>query len=203
MTLEALLARLRARLQPSAPDGGAADVSVPDLDAELAGVRVEAESLGPYLFFRPGHYTRNLVYRDAAFELVLNCWDAGAVSPVHEHSGQECWFSIQAGAFLLENFPLLAGGRGPGHARLGAPERVGPVGVGHVDHRTPSASVHRVRALDGPAVSLHVYARPIDSCLVFDLARQRCHLRQLRYDSVSGRGVRALPEQPQGADALH
>ncbi|MBF5045431.1 cysteine dioxygenase [Aggregicoccus sp. 17bor-14] len=203
MTLEALLARLRDRLQPSSPDAGTVAVSAPELDSELAGVRIEVESLGPYLFFRPGHYTRNLVYRDDAFELVLNCWDAGAVSPVHEHAGQECWFSIQAGAFLLENFPLLAGGRVPGHARLGPPECVGPVGVGHVDHRTPSASVHRVRALDGPAVSLHVYARPIDSCLVFDLARQRCHLRQLRYDSVFGRVVRPLPERPQGVDARH
>jgi cysteine dioxygenase len=196
MTLEALLARLRDRLQTPPSDGGAAAVPPPALDDELSGVRVEAESLGPYLFFRPGHYTRNLVYRDAAFELVLNCWDAGAVSPVHDHDGQECWFSIQAGSFLLENFPLLAGGRVPGLARLGAPERVGPVGVGHVDHRTASASVHRVRAVDGPAVSLHVYARPIDSCLVFDLARQRCHLRQLRYDSLFGRVVRPTHERP-------
>ena len=196
MTLDSVLAYLRSRLQAK-PQGG----PPPPLDAELAGVRVGVESLGPYLFFRPGRYTRNLVYRDATFELVVNCWDAGALSPVHGHDGQECWFSIQAGTFLLENYPLLAGGGVPGPARLGAPEREGPVGVGYVDHRSPAQPVHRVRALEGPAVSLHVYSRPIDSCLVYDVERERCLLRTLCFDSIFGRVVRPTPAtQVPGSD---
>jgi cysteine dioxygenase len=191
MTLDALVGQLCSRLRP-----GALARRAPDLDAELAGVRVALGPLEPYLHFLPGRYTRNLLYRDATFELVLNCWDAGAVSPVHGHDGQECWFSIQAGTFLLENYPLLAGGRVPGLALLGAPERLGPVGVGHVDHRSPQAPVHRVRSVEGPGLSLHVYAQPIDSCLVYDVARGRCHPRTLRFDTVFGRAV------PQGSGSV-
>lgn len=157
----------------------------------LSGVRLRPESLGPFLHFRRGRYTRNLVYRDPLFEVVLNCWDAGTSSPIHDHDGQECWFSIQAGSFLLEDFPLLSGGREPGPAVLGPPRERGPVGPGHVDFRGPVDPIHRVSALSGPAVTLHVYAAPVEQCLVFDVRRQRCTWRQLCYYSVFGRPVEA------------
>ncbi|MCP3137121.1 cysteine dioxygenase [Pyxidicoccus xibeiensis] len=153
----------------------------------LGGLVVEPSSLRPYLHFGRGRYTRNLVYRDARLEIIVNCWDSGTASPIHDHDGQECWFSIQAGTFVMENYALVAGGLGPGPARLGPPEVVGPVGVGHVDFRSPEAPIHRVIAHEGPAVSLHVYAGPVARCLVFDPRRQRCALRELRYDSIFGR----------------
>jgi cysteine dioxygenase len=159
----------------------------------LEGVHVSPESLGPFLHFRRGRYTRNLVYRDPCFEVVVNCWDAGISSPIHDHSQQECWFSIQAGGFLLEDYPLLAGGRAPGYALLGSPRLSEPVGPGHVDYRGPLDSIHRVTAVQGPAVTLHVYAAPVEQCLVFDVRRQRCAVRQLCYHSVFGRPVEARP----------
>jgi cysteine dioxygenase len=54
-------------------------------------------------------------------------------------------------------------------------------------------SIHRVTALQGPAVSLHVYASPVSQCLVFDARRQRCAWRRLSYHSVFGRPVEARP----------
>jgi cysteine dioxygenase len=157
----------------------------------LEGVRLRSESLGPFLHFRRGRYTRNLVYRDTRFEVVLNCWDTGVSSPIHDHSQQECWFSIQAGTFLLEDYPLLAGGQRPGYALLGSPRVSKPVGPGHVDYRGPLDSIHRVSALKGPAVTLHVYASPVERCLVFDARRQRCTWRHLSYYSIFGRTVEA------------
>ena len=32
-------------------------------------------------------------------------------------------------------------------------------------------------------MSVHVYSRPIDSCVVFDLEAQRCFRRDLKYDN--------------------
>jgi cysteine dioxygenase len=160
---------------------------------QLAGVRIRPEHLGPYLHFRRGRYTRNLVYRDVSFEVVLNCWDTGTSSPIHDHGGQECWFSIQAGTFMLEDYPLLAGGHEPGHAVLGSPVVSEQVGPGYVDHRPPQDSIHRVSALIGPAVTLHVYAAPVARCLVFDARRQRCTWRHLSYHSIFGRPVLEEP----------
>ncbi|MDC0711812.1 cysteine dioxygenase family protein [Stigmatella sp. ncwal1] len=158
----------------------------------LRDVRVRPECLKPYLHFRRGRYTRNLVYREPRFEVVVNCWDEGTASPIHDHDAQECWFSIQAGRFLLENFPLLSGGREAGPAVLGPPQVSEPVGPGHVDFRGPDDSIHRVSVLSGPGVSLHVYASPVEQCLVFDPRRQRCEWYQLSYYSVFGRPVKPL-----------
>ncbi|MCA1733990.1 MAG: hypothetical protein LC732_10365, partial [Acidobacteria bacterium] len=34
-----------------------------------------------------------------------------------------------------------------------------------------------------PAMSLHIYSMPIDSCVVFDLDEQKCWRRDLGYDN--------------------
>ncbi len=159
----------------------------------LGGVRLEAESLRPYLHFLPRRYTRNLVYRDARVEVMLVCWDTGSASPIHDHGGQRCWLRVLSGVMLMEDFPLLSGGHAPGPARLGPPRTRGPVGEGAVDFRGPEDSVHRVSVLEGPAVTLHVYAAPVEECLIFDTHRHRCVARRLEYHSIFGARVREAP----------
>jgi cysteine dioxygenase len=47
-------------------------------------------------------------------------------------------------------------------------------------------TIHRIRNLaewNEHAVSMHVYSRPIDSCVVFDMEAQRCFRRELKYDN--------------------
>ncbi|RKH42386.1 cysteine dioxygenase [Corallococcus sicarius] len=166
------------------------------VDTALAGFQVDQASLKPYLHFLPGRYTRNLVHRDEGMEIIVNCWSPGVSSPIHDHDGQECWFSVQRGQFLLENYPLLEGGKAPGVARLGPPERVGPVGAGHVDFRDSGASIHRVCSTSAPGVTLHVYAGPVANCLVFDPRRNRCATHALRYHSIFGRPVRPNEGRP-------
>lgn len=166
--------------------------------AWLGGVRLEAESLRPYLHFVRRRYTRNLVYRDARMEVLLLCWDTGTASPIHDHGGQRCWLRVLSGVMLLEDFPLLSGGRAPGPARLGTPRTRGPVGEGAVDLREPEDSIHRVRVLDGPAVTLHVYAAPVEQCLIFDTRRHRCDSRRLEYHSIFGGLVREAPRRAGG-----
>jgi cysteine dioxygenase len=162
-----------------------------DMGERLGGVHIDPASLRPYLHFARGRYTRNLVYRDARMEVILNCWDADVASPIHDHDGQECWFSIQSGRFLLENYPLLSGGHEPGPARLGGSQVVGPVGPGHVDFRDLEAPIHRVVSHGMPGITLHVYAGPVERCLVYDPHRHRCALHEMRYHSIFGRPVRA------------
>ena len=46
-------------------------------------------------------------------------------------------------------------------------------------------TTHRIRNLaewNERAVSMHVYSRPIDSCVVFDMDAQTCYRRDLKYD---------------------
>jgi cysteine dioxygenase len=41
------------------------------------------------------------------------------------------------------------------------------------------------------SISLHVYSKPSDSCIAFDLDQQRCYRRQLSYFSKDGEPIQA------------
>ena len=156
----------------------------------LKGVHLDAASLAPFLLFAPHRYTRNLIYRDDLFELIALCWEPHTASPIHNHAGQLCWLSIQAGALRLENFHSLDG-PGPGTGiRIVPKGAVERADAGIVDLQQGEDAIHRVsNPFDARAVSLHVYSRPYDSCLAYDPATDSAREMQLAYHSTGGRLV--------------
>jgi len=58
------------------------------------------------------------------------------------------------------------------------------------EHRRQAQTITQV-VLQGrePAVSLHLYSRPIDSCVAFDVEQRRCYRRQLSFFSRYGKVV--------------
>ncbi len=140
----------------------------------------------PFALRREGRYTRTLVYRDEDLEVLVLGWGRDARTPIHGHDGQECFLTTITGELEVADYRLIAGGQEPGYALV---ERVGPRRTllpGAMDHRGPEAELHSVRtgARSGYAISLHVYSRPIDTCLVYDPRRSSCDLRKLHYDRV-------------------
>jgi hypothetical protein len=150
--------------------------------ATLRTVRVDGRSLAPFLSFAPGRYTRNLVARTPAFELIAICWDRDARSAIHDHAESDCAFVLQQGEMACEDWRITSGGEREGPcelSRIGA----GSLRVGDIDQRTGHLSLHRVGADGGPAISLHVYSRPIESFFLFEEAG-RCRRVTARYDTV-------------------
>ena len=179
---------LVARLEELRPDER--DL-VPEL---LAGAEVSDSALEPFLSFRDERYTRNLVHRGELFDVLVVCWNPGQHSPIHDHSNQLGWVRVLRGT-LAET--AYAKRRGAAHGdggsaceALAAPalDRVGDTvlaagpAVAAVDRRR---AVHRLGNPAGePAVSLHVYSRPYDSCLVYDDPEQRPRLVALAFDTA-------------------
>ncbi len=151
--------------------------------ATLRGVRIDERTLAPYLTWAPGRYTRNLVHRDASFELVAICWEKDARSLIHDHADSDCAFVLQSGAITCENYRVAW----PDGSASGACDirrtttRI--LRDGEIDMRSGHLSVHRVGACDGRAITLHVYAKPIDVCRVFD-EDGTSKLAQSRYDTL-------------------
>lgn len=158
--------------------------------ARLRGVLLDPRTLAPYLHFAPRRYTRNLIYRDDLFELIALCWDPRTASPIHNHSGQLCWLSIQSGALRLENFTSLDGA-GPGDGiRLVPNGGIERAPEGCLDLQQGENGIHRVsNPFDEPAVSLHVYSRPYDVCLAYDPVAKTSREMRLQYHSIGGKLV--------------
>ena len=188
VAVEGIVETLRSLPPPSFRPGEVCD--------RLRDLTVDSATLSRYLHFVPGRYTRNLIHRDETFELLALCWSPGTASPIHNHSGQLCWLYVERGALQLDNFHSLDG-PGPGDrirlvSRPGS-QRATP---GMLDLQQGEDAIHRVaNPFEAPAVSLHVYSLPFDTCLAYDPARETAREMRLVYHSIGGRVCAEVREQ--------
>jgi cysteine dioxygenase len=169
----------------------------------MESAKLSVEALRPYTFWRDSYYTRNLIYKDDKFEVMSICWKPGQKTVVHTHNGALGWMTVPQGEVSVHNYH---------YAGCNAPENMNVVGMDclagatHIDlerlHTDVCAqgspiycvdkfqTIHQIENLDeakAGVVSLHVYSPPIESCVQFDLDKQRCSRKTLTYYSRYGK----------------
>ncbi len=152
---------------------------------------VEEASLAPYLTWNRQHYTRNLIDKTPLYELIAICWEVGQASSVHNHRDQNCWMAAPIGKLVVENFRVGFQNIEAGQCRLDASNRV-ELTVENPCAVDPQEPVHRVlnpREANQRAVSLHVYSRPFDTCVVYSPEQGTCGEIQLHYNTMFGKAV--------------
>lgn len=165
----------------------------------LVTYEIRAADLEPYKLWVPDRHTRNKIFRNEMIELMLICWPINAVTPLHTHNGQLGWMTMIEGKLLVENFRKVDCNRPENQNVVGLDCLAGATRIemkqlgtelcipgGPLNTVDKLQTIHRIKNLrewNQPAVSLHVYSRPIDSCVVFDLENQRCFRRELSYDN--------------------
>ena len=182
--VETLVAKLRA-LPAAAFDG------TDPVRALLAEMPVEESSLAPYLTWDRQHYTRNLIDKTELYDLIAICWEVGQCSSVHNHRDQNCWMAAPIGKLLVENFHLEFQDIKAGKCCLAASNTV-ELSAANPCAVDPQEPVHRVlnpREANQRAVSLHVYSRPFDTCVVYSPEQGTCGDIQLHYNTVFGKPV--------------
>ncbi len=155
---------------------------------EIGRTLIDPESMRPYMFFSPVHYTRNLIYRCDLFEVVSIGWEVGQSAPIHNHRGQECWMGVPLGRLEVRNFRLMEHDPVARTCRL-SPSNTFEMDPGHpaaVDPEEPIHSVHNLEGWAQRAISVHVYSRPFDTCEVYFPAEGRYLEMKLCYTSRYG-----------------
>ncbi len=182
------------------------DLITKDRIAEYMGAAtLRPEALSGYVWWRDSVYTRNLIYRDELFEVMTICWSPGQKTAVHTHNGQLGWMTVAQGEVTTHEFR---------HTSCNTPENQNVVNIDCLGGATELQldRVGTVRCSEGSGmvtvdklqtihqienagttgcVSLHVYSKPFDSCIAFDLEKQRCYRRTLSYFSKDGHRVEA------------
>jgi cysteine dioxygenase len=151
--------------------------------------RVNPESLQPYLFWNSQHYTRNLVDKTQLYELVAICWEAGMKSSIHNHKGQNCWMAAPIGKLAVQNYRVISEDLGAQSCEivLAHIEHITAENPVAVDPLNPVHDVRNPREWNERAVSLHVYSRPFDSCVVYSAEQGKCGEMGLQYTSMYGK----------------
>ena len=163
--------------------------TTPEILGFLRGHPVRPDTLESYACWDKQHYTRNLIEKTELFELVAICWEVGQHSSIHNHDQQNCWMAAPTGRLLVQNYRTLFEDVKAGRCNITASDLVemnaaNPVAV------NPQEPVHKVfnpREFGQRAVSLHIYSRPFDHCVVYSEEQHTCGVIKLSYTTQFGK----------------
>jgi len=141
-----------------------------------------------FALFCPDTYARNLVAREADFELMILCWQAGQQSSIHNHEGQDCWMAVLEGDIEEVRYPM------PEEGFRGALEPQGSWAfeAGQVAYIRDEMGLHLVRPMLGShrrGITLHLYSSPYDECNCYCPETGRVTRARLEHYSVRGQRV--------------
>jgi cysteine dioxygenase len=159
---------------------------------------VSRESLEPYAFFHAQHYTRNLIHLSEEFEVIALCWGPGHASTIHNHREQNCWVVMAEGQ--LENLGYRVAERDPVRktcklepATTGLITRAQPAGIPGDE---PVHQIVNCPSGETPALSVHVYNKPFDTCEIYCPESGTFKEVKLSYWSVKGELIRGQAGDP-------
>jgi cysteine dioxygenase len=164
---------------------------VPMLEDWIRQHPVAPTTIEQYLCWDRQHYTRNLIDHTDLYDLMAICWDIGQVSSIHNHKGQNCWMSVPTGRLLVQNYRVLSEDVFARRCEIVPTTAIEmnaqrPCGV---DPNAPVHSVANPRDFNQRAVSLHIYSRPFNSCVVYSDEQGTCGEIQLHFTTKFGQPV--------------
>ncbi len=150
---------------------------------------VEVDSITKYFHWTPSFYTRNLVYKDDRFEMMVICWEKGQVSRVHNHSDQKCWMTVPVGRLLGQNFAVAEINESKGYCKLRETDtfELSDYLAATVELEEPIHQVLNLAEYDQRAVSVHIYSKPYDRCLSYCRDTDTYKEVPLFYTSIGGK----------------
>jgi cysteine dioxygenase len=165
----------------------------------LVAWEIRRDDLERFKQWLPDRHTRNKIFRNDMIEVMLICWPIGAITPLHTHNGQLGWMTMLEGKLIVENYRKVECNRPENQQVVGIDCLAGATKIdmkllgtelcvpgGPLNTVDKTQTIHRIKNLtewNERAVSMHIYSRPIDSCVVFDLDEGRCFRRDLKYDN--------------------
>lgn len=143
----------------------------------LRNMNLSKDEFKPHQSWSKTSYTRNCIFENESFELILICWEGQQMTPIHDHGGEECWVYFIEGDFeeiiytIDENqHPIFS--------------RKMNVDLGHISYMVDFMGVHRLRNCSNDrGMSLHLYAKPIKSCHVFNEETSQFSSKEMSYNT--------------------
>lgn len=162
--------------------------NVPYVHQLLRQHPLDPQSIEKYLIWDHQHYTRNLIDKTPLFEVMAICWDVGQDSSIHNHQDQHCWMAVPIGRLLVQNYRVLQQDLKAGICDLLPTDMIemNPSNPAAVDPKNPVHRVYNPTDFGQRAVSVHVYSRPYDSCVVYSDELRKCGEIKLSYASEYG-----------------
>jgi len=140
--------------------------------------RIDIEQADFALFesWKADTYSRNCIRRTVDYELLLLCWEAGQETPIHCHNEQECWVYVVEGELVEQRFDHEL-------------KKIDVTGIESTSliqkeksYMNDYLGYHSLANNSNQrAISLHLYAKPIERCRVYDKEEKCFNWVELEY----------------------
>jgi cysteine dioxygenase len=144
----------------------------------IHSLQLEPNAFEKYANWSKDCYTRNCIADTEKFELILICWCAGHQTSIHDHGGEECWVKVIEGEFK---------------ETLYKQDEMGILKLtktkfskkNDITYMKDFMGFHRLEnSANKRSMSLHLYAKPIRSCNVFNEVSKTFVHKELDYDTI-------------------
>lgn len=141
-------------------------------------INLPIEAYSNFCSWSSESYTRNCIFENEKFELILICWQKGQSTLIHDHGGEECWVKVVKGSFKETIYNLNKNNKLTKVKALVS-------NVNEVTYMIDFMGYHRLENLsDKNSISLHLYAKPIKICKVFDEDSKQFIHKKLSYNTA-------------------
>lgn len=155
----------------------------------LAKHPVDVDSISPFFHWSEKFYTRNLIYKDERFELMVLCWNYGQVSRIHNHADQMCWMTVPVGKLRGQNFRAVEMNEEKGFCKLAETDMfdLSDCLASKVELEEPIHQILNLPEFNERAVSVHIYSKPFEKCLSYCRDTDTFKEVNLCYSSINGK----------------
>lgn len=156
------------------------DEAEPDEQVQvLKRIEIPEEDFVEFATWEEKDYTRNCLARKDHFEFILLCWEEGSKTPVHGHGGQNCWVYQVSGSIREKRISNSADDLEVVNDDV--------LSAGQMSYMNDEMGYHTIENNSSKrAMTLHIYANPIDRCEVFNEEKKKFEVVEMEYDTVEG-----------------
>ena len=145
-------------------------------------VKMTKRDLAAYITWKKDGYTRNCLARNQIYELILLCWDVDAKAPIHGHGGKNCWVYQVQGSVEEIRFTQEEGNLKETNRQV--------LSEGKLTYMNDRMGYHMIGNISNErAMTLHLYASPIDACKVYNEQKDCFEIKEMRYHTFKGNEV--------------
>lgn len=152
------------------------NVTINEYPKIIKKIALPSSEIIDFATWSKNNYTRNCLARTKQYEIILICWDVNAVSAIHCHGGNKCWVYQITGELKETRFKKNKTGI----------EKIQTITLSSnkISYMDDSMGYHNIGNFSSKkAMSLHIYAKPIDTCTIYNEDNEHFETQDLEYDT--------------------
>ena len=145
----------------------------------IRSINLSASDFDQYCSWSDDCYTRNCVFENENFQIILLCWCIGQATPIHDHGGEECWVKVIDGELKETVYKQ-------NETKELKVVKSAIAKVNDVTYMKDFMGFHKLENIaDKRSLTLHIYAKPIHTCNTFDEISKTFVSKKMRYHTTA------------------